>query len=43
MSRNMLKGKGLSITFWVETVDIVVYILKRSLTKDVLNRSPYET
>lgn len=43
MSRSMLKGKGLSITFWAETVDIVVYILNRSLTKAVFNTSPYET
>uniref|UniRef100_A0A5B7BAZ6 Putative polyprotein n=1 Tax=Davidia involucrata TaxID=16924 RepID=A0A5B7BAZ6_DAVIN len=42
MARSMLKAKGLPNNFWVEAVNTVVYILNRSPTKVVPNRTPYE-
>lgn len=38
----MLKGKGLPNTFWAEAVNTVVFILNRSPTKAVQNKTPYE-
>ena len=42
MARIMLKGKELPNSLWVETVHTIVYILSRSPTKSVRNRTPYE-
>ena len=38
----MLKGKGLPNKFWAEAVNSVVYILNRSPTKAVRNKTPFE-
>lgn len=38
----MMKGKGLPNNFWAEAVNTAVYILNRSPTKAVLNKTPYE-
>ena len=42
MARSMLKGKGLPNTFWAEAVNTTVFILNRSPTKAVQNKTPYE-
>ena len=42
MARSMLKAKGLPNNFWAEAINIAVYILNRSPTKVVLNKTPYE-
>ena len=42
MARSMLKGKGLPNTFWAEAVNTAVFILNRSPTKAVQNKTPYE-
>jgi hypothetical protein len=42
MARSMLKGKGLPNTFWAEAVNTAVFILNRSPTKAVRNKTPYE-
>ncbi|KAG6470938.1 hypothetical protein ZIOFF_072026 [Zingiber officinale] len=42
MARSMLKGKGLPNKFWAEAVNTTVYILNRSPTKAVQNRTPFE-
>lgn len=38
----MLKGKRLSNNLWAETVNTSAYILNRSPTKAVRNKTPYE-
>ena len=38
----MLKGKELPNSLWAEAVHTTVYILNRSPTKSVRNRTPYE-
>ena len=38
----MLKWKGLSNNLWAEAVNTTVYILNRSPTKAVLNKTPYQ-
>lgn len=42
MARSMLKGKGLPNLYWAEAVNTAVYILNRSPTKAVRNKTPYE-
>ena len=42
MARSMLKWKGLSNNFWAEAVNTAVYILNRSPTKAILNKTPYQ-
>ncbi|PNX79108.1 copia-type polyprotein, partial [Trifolium pratense] len=42
MARSMLKGKGLPNNFWAEAVSSAVYILNRSPTKAVRDRTPFE-
>ncbi len=38
----MSKDKGIPNSFWAEVVNTAVYILNRSPTKAILNRTPYE-
>jgi hypothetical protein len=38
----MLKGKGLPNKLWAEAVNTAVYILNRSPTKAVRNKTPFE-
>ena len=42
MARSMLKGTELPNSLWVEAVHTTVYILNKSPTKSVRNRTPYE-
>ncbi|KAG6520427.1 hypothetical protein ZIOFF_017482 [Zingiber officinale] len=42
MARSMMAGKGLPKSFWTEAVNAAVYILNRSPTKAVPNKTPYE-
>nr|CAD1820646.1 unnamed protein product [Ananas comosus var. bracteatus] len=42
MARSMMKGKGLPNQFWAEAVNTTVFILNRSPTKAVQNKTPYE-
>lgn len=42
MARSTLKGKSLSNNLWAEAVNASVYILNRSPTKAVRNKTPYE-
>ncbi|KAI4370308.1 hypothetical protein MLD38_018671 [Melastoma candidum] len=42
MARSMLKGKGLPNSLWAEVVNTTTYILNRSPTKAVQNKTPYE-
>uniref|UniRef100_A0A2N9EI16 Integrase catalytic domain-containing protein n=1 Tax=Fagus sylvatica TaxID=28930 RepID=A0A2N9EI16_FAGSY len=42
MARSMLKGKGLPNMLWAEAVHTAVYILNRSPTKAVRNKTPFE-
>ena len=42
MAQSMLKGKELSNSLWAEVVHTTIYILNRSPTKSVRNRTPYE-
>lgn len=42
MARSMLKGKCLPNNFWAEAVSTTVYILNRSPTKAIMNKTPYE-
>lgn len=42
MARSMLEQKGLPKKFWAEVVNTAVYILNRSPTKAVLNKTPIE-
>ena len=42
MARSMLNGKGLPNSFWFEAVNIVVYILNRSVTKVMDGKTPHE-
>ena len=42
MTQSMLKWKGLSNNLWAEVVNIAIYILNRSPTKAVLNKTPYQ-
>ena len=42
MARSMLQGKNLPKNFWAEAVNTAVYILNRSPTKAMLNKTPYE-
>ena len=37
-----MKGKDLPNKFWVEAVNIAIFILNRSRTKTVQNKTPYE-
>lgn len=42
IARNKLKGKGLPNKFWEEVVYTSAYLMNRSPTKAVRNKSPYE-
>lgn len=42
MARSMLKARKLPNTYWAEAVNTAVYILNRSPTKAVHNKTPYE-
>ena len=42
MARSMLKGKGLPNQYWAEAVSTAVYILNRSPTKAVRDKTPYK-
>jgi len=42
MARSMLKGKELPNSFWAEAVSSAVYILNRSPTKAVRDKTPFE-
>lgn len=42
MAWSMLKAKELPNSLWVEAVHTTVYILNRSPTKSVKNKTPYE-
>ena len=42
-SRSMLKEKGLPKSFWAEAVSTSIYLLNRSPTKAVTEKTPYET
>ncbi|XP_057418038.1 uncharacterized protein LOC130712217 [Lotus japonicus] len=42
MARSMLKGKELPNKFWAEAVSSAAYILNRSHTKAVQNKTPFE-
>ena len=42
MANSMLQEKGMPKSFWAEAVNTAVYILKRSPTKAVPNRTPFE-
>jgi hypothetical protein len=38
----MMKVKGLSGWFWIEAVATIVYVLNKSPTKGVADKTPYE-
>jgi hypothetical protein len=42
MARPLLKQRGIPTVFWGEAVVTVVYILNRSPTKALNDRTPYE-
>ncbi|KAI4370422.1 hypothetical protein MLD38_018776 [Melastoma candidum] len=42
MARSMLKGKGLPNSLWSEAVNTTAYILNRSPSKFVQNKTIYE-
>ncbi|XP_058078468.1 uncharacterized mitochondrial protein AtMg00710-like [Magnolia sinica] len=42
MTQSRLKGKELPNEFWAEAVNTTIYILNRSPTKAVLNKTPFE-
>lgn len=42
MARSMLKGKGLPKKLWAEAINTAIYILNRSPTKVVRNKTPFE-
>jgi hypothetical protein len=42
MARSMLKARGVPNKFWGEAVTTAVYILNRSYTRSVDNKTPYE-
>ena len=42
MARSMLKGEGLPNMLWAEVVNTVAYILNRSPTKAVRDKTPFE-
>ena len=42
MAQSMLKGKGLPNKFWVDAINSTIYILNRSPTKVVRNKTPFE-
>ncbi|WVZ64455.1 hypothetical protein U9M48_013964 [Paspalum notatum var. saurae] len=42
MARSMLKAKGMPAAFWGEAVSTTVYILNRSPTKSLENKTPFE-
>ncbi|KAG6473882.1 hypothetical protein ZIOFF_067800 [Zingiber officinale] len=42
MARSMLKGKGIPNLYWAEAIHTTIYILNRSPTKAVRNKTPYE-
>jgi hypothetical protein len=42
MARNMLKAKGVPVTFWGEAVSTAVFILNRSPTKILKGMTPFE-
>jgi hypothetical protein len=42
MARTLLKQRGMSAAFWGEVVVTVIYILNRSPTKALNDRTPYE-
>ncbi|WVZ73170.1 hypothetical protein U9M48_021514 [Paspalum notatum var. saurae] len=42
MARSMLKAKGMPVAFWGEAVSTAVYILNRSPTKSLENKTPFE-
>ncbi|KAK8934098.1 hypothetical protein KSP39_PZI014575 [Platanthera zijinensis] len=42
MERSMVKGKGLPKKFWVEAVQVVVYLLNRCPTKSVKFMTPFQ-
>nr|ABA95820.1 retrotransposon protein, putative, unclassified [Oryza sativa Japonica Group] len=42
MANSMLQDKGMPKSFWAEAVNTAIYILNRSPTKAVPNRTPFE-
>ncbi|MCR2847954.1 DDE-type integrase/transposase/recombinase [Weizmannia coagulans] len=42
MARTMLNENNVPTYFWAEAVNTACYILNRSLTRPVLNKTPYE-
>eukprot|EP01018_Ginkgo_biloba_P027384 Gb_35302 [translate_table: standard] len=42
MARSMIKAKGLSNEYWAEAVGTAIYLLNRSPTKSVRDKSPQE-
>ena len=42
MARCLLNARGVPSTFWGETVSTAVFILNRSPTKALKNKTPYE-
>ncbi|WVZ79227.1 hypothetical protein U9M48_026831 [Paspalum notatum var. saurae] len=42
MARSMLKAKGMPAAFWGEAVSTAVYILNRSPTKSLEDKTPFE-
>jgi len=42
MARSMLEAKGMPNYFWVEAVTCAVYLINRSLTRSVPNKTPIE-
>jgi hypothetical protein len=43
MARALLEQRGMTAVLWGEVVVTVVYILNRSSTKALNDRTPYET
>ena len=41
-ARNMLTGASITQEFWEEAVDMVCYLVNRSLSKDLVDKTPYE-
>jgi transposase InsO family protein len=42
MARSMLKSKKMPAAFWGEAVSTAVFILNRSPTKALMDKTPYE-
>jgi len=42
MTRSMLQGKNLAKNYYAKAINTAIYIVNRSTTRDVLNKTPYE-